>query len=185
MYCRKCGKQLAESFQCCPYCSTPVNPPAPQTVPRAADQKPGKKKKTWIWAIACVVLVVVGVLLCVCLLPEAEDRDRDRDLDSEDENLQYYTIQTDSMYPTFRPGDRIACEEVEDPSALRTGDIITYWSVINGERVLNTHRIVAIYDGGGYLIFETKGDANSKSDSLTVHESELVGKYVKTVRRGK
>jgi signal peptidase len=49
--------------------------------------------------------------------------------------------------------------------------------VINGERVLNTHRIHEIYDGGGYLIFATKGDNNTIADPLTVHESEIVGKY--------
>ena len=34
-----------------------------------------------------------------------------------------------------------------------------------------------IYDGGGYLIFATKGDNSSFGDALTVHESEIVGKY--------
>ena len=49
--------------------------------------------------------------------------------------------------------------------------------MIDGERVLNTHRIVEIYDGNGYLIFATKGDNNTTVDTLTVHESEIVGKY--------
>ncbi|MBQ3501517.1 MAG: signal peptidase I, partial [Oscillospiraceae bacterium] len=66
---------------------------------------------------------------------------------------------------------------VKDPSELRRDDIITYWTVINGERVLNTHRVHEIYDGGGYLIFSTKGDNNTSADPLTVHESEIVGKY--------
>jgi len=87
-------------------------------------------------------------------------------------------IQTDSMSPTFSPGDRIILEEVE-PEDLKMGDIITYWTIIQGERVLNTHRIVEIYDGGGYLLFETKGDYNTTSDSLTTHEKEVVGKYVR------
>ena len=81
--------------------------------------------------------------------------------------LRLLSIQTDSMYPTIDPGDLVIATEVKDLSALRPrivdkedpskviyeGDIITYWTVINGERVLNTHRIVNIYDGGGYLIF--------------------------------
>ena len=91
--------------------------------------------------------------------------------------LRVFSIQTDSMYPTLNPGDLIIDKAVKDSSQLQVGDIITYWTVINGERVLNTHRISQIYDGGGHLIFETKGDNNSISDSLTVHESEVVGIY--------
>lgn len=91
--------------------------------------------------------------------------------------IRMFSIQTESMYPTLLPGDLIFDKGVKDPSELRKGDIITYWTVINGERVLNTHRIHEIYDGGGYLIFATKGDNNTAADALTVHESEVVGKY--------
>ena len=91
--------------------------------------------------------------------------------------LRVFSIQTESMYPTLKPGDLIIDKGIKATSTLQVGDIITYWTVINGERVLNTHRITQIYDGGGHLIFETKGDNNSISDSLTVHESEVVGIY--------
>lgn len=91
--------------------------------------------------------------------------------------FRFLSIQTDSMYPTLKPGDMIIDTPVKDTSELRPRDIITYWTVINGERVLNTHRIEQVYDGGGYLIFETKGDKNTTSDPLTVHESEIVGQY--------
>ncbi len=95
--------------------------------------------------------------------------------------IRILSIQTDSMYPTLLPGDLVFDVAVEDKSELRQGDIITYWTVINGERVLNTHTILNIYDGGGYLLFETKGDNNNIADALTVHESEIVGKYVSRV----
>ena len=91
--------------------------------------------------------------------------------------IRLFSIQTESMYPELLPGDLIFDTGVKDPGELRNGDIITYWTVINGERVLNTHRIHEIYDGGGYLIFATKGDNNTAADALTVHESEIVGKY--------
>lgn len=91
--------------------------------------------------------------------------------------IRILSIQTESMYPTLNPGDLIFDKAVKDPSELQVGDIITYWTVINGERVLNTHRIYEIYDGGGYLIFGTKGDNNTVADALTVHESEIVGIY--------
>ena len=91
--------------------------------------------------------------------------------------IRVLSIQTESMYPTLEPGDLIFERGVQNTSMLQVGDIITYWTVINGERVLNTHRISEIYDGGNYLIFETKGDNNTVSDALTVHESEIVGQW--------
>ncbi len=91
--------------------------------------------------------------------------------------LRILSIQTDSMYPVILPGDLVFDVAVEDKSELRAGDIITYWTVINGERVLNTHTITQIFDGGDKLLFETKGENNSVADALTVHEAEIVGKY--------
>ncbi len=88
-----------------------------------------------------------------------------------------FSVQTESMYDTLMPGDLIISKRIKNTADLKVGDIVTYWTVIDGERVLNTHRIFAIYDGGGHRIFETKGDKNTISDPLTVHESELVGIY--------
>ena len=96
--------------------------------------------------------------------------------------IRVFSIQTESMYPTLLPGDLIFDTAVKDSSELRVGDIITYWTVINGERVLNTHRIDQIFDGGGFLIFSTKGDNNTAADALSVHESEVVGKYAGRVQ---
>ena len=91
--------------------------------------------------------------------------------------LRLFSIQTDSMYPELLPGDLVVGTNVKDKGELRPGDIITYWTIIDGERVLNTHRIIEIYDGGGYWIFQTKGDNNTLEDPLTVHESEVVAQY--------
>ena len=126
-----------------------------------------KNSKTTVIVIVAVSVAIVVTALLVFILAAAS-------------KYTFLSIQTDSMYPTFEPGDRIAIESC-DTSELRPGDIITYWTVINGERVMNTHRIVNIYDGGGYLIFETQGDNNVMPDSLTVHESEIIGKYSFTV----
>ncbi len=95
--------------------------------------------------------------------------------------IEFFSIQTDSMSPTLEPGDLAIGRVIRDKTTLRANDIITYWTVINGERVLNTHRIEAIYDGGGFLFYATKGDNNLSADPLNVHESEVVGKYVARV----
>ena len=92
--------------------------------------------------------------------------------------LQMYSIQTDSMFPTLKPGDLIFSTQVKDTSTLQVGDIITYWTVIDGQRALNTHRIHAIYDmGDGKPLFATKGDNNTSADPLNVQSGNIVGKY--------
>ncbi|MBR4767924.1 MAG: signal peptidase I [Lachnospiraceae bacterium] len=98
--------------------------------------------------------------------------------------FSFLSIQTDSMYPVLESGDLIVDKRIKDATTLRVGDIITYWTVIDGERVLNTHTIHGIYDGGSYLIFATKGENNDIEDPLTVHESELVGQYTGTRLKG-
>jgi signal peptidase I len=88
-------------------------------------------------------------------------------------------VTTNSMEPTIRAGSVIRCEPVEHPETLAAGDIIAYWTVIDGERVSTVSRITSIYDGGGYLIFETKDDNANSVNPLTVHESEIIGVYKK------
>lgn len=92
--------------------------------------------------------------------------------------LQMYSIQTDSMYDTLLPGDLIFSTKV-DPATLEVGDIITYWTVIDGQRALNTHRVHAIFDmGDGKPLFATKGDNNTSADPLNVQSGNIVGKYI-------
>ena len=91
--------------------------------------------------------------------------------------IRPFSVQTDSMKPFFEQGDLII-DKVVDPKELKVGDVITFWTVINGYRVLNTHRIVNITDYGNYLYFDTKGDANPIADTTGVHQNEIVGKYV-------
>lgn len=91
--------------------------------------------------------------------------------------VRMFSIQTDSMYPELNPGDMVFGKAVPDAGKLEVGDVITYWTIIDGQRVLNTHRITEIYDGGNSLIFQTKGDKNTVEDALTVHESAIVAQY--------
>lgn len=92
--------------------------------------------------------------------------------------IRPFSIQTESMEPFFSKGDLIIDKVVKDAAELEVGDVITFWTVIQGERVLNSHRIIQIDDYENYLSFVTKGDNNSVEDSLTVHQAEVVGKYM-------
>ena len=87
-------------------------------------------------------------------------------------------ITDDTMAPTFSTGDTVIYESV-DPDTLKEDDIIAFWTVVNGQRCIVLHRITAIYDLGDNLGFQTKGDNNAEPDASVVHESNIVGKYIR------
>ena len=141
----------------------------------AAQEKEEKKSRKIINTIINVVLIVaivVAVLATYVSFVSSSGHGVPNIL-----GLRLLSIQTNSMHPEIEEGDLAIATGVKDTSELKTGEIITYWTIINGERVLNTHRIVEIYDGGGFLFFKTRGDANTADDPVTVHENEIVGKY--------
>ena len=92
--------------------------------------------------------------------------------------VKLLTVQTDSMKDTIMPGDLIIDVDVNDASLLEVDDIITFRTLIQGKEELNTHRIVRKVPVGEYYIFETKGDNSDIPDYMTVHQNEIVGKYV-------
>ena len=139
----------------------------------AAKEKT-KKKSSVGSIIATVILILAIVVAVVCSYTAFVTKAGDGVPSLF--GIRPFSVQTDSMKPFFEQGD-LVIDEVVDPASLKEGDVITFWTVINGYRVLNTHRIVSITDYGNYLYFETKGDANPISDTTGVHQNEIVGKY--------
>lgn len=94
----------------------------------------------------------------------------------------FLAVKTDSMVgekkDNFSSGDLIVSKLLSDKkkAQLEEGDVITFWTVIEGKRELNTHRIIGI-ETGNQVAYITKGDANSGQDPLRVLNSEVVGKY--------
>ena len=122
--------------------------------------------------------LLLCLMFCLCLLGCQQDTAREKDDDRDTDDYLRIRITTDSMEPMFAPGDTVYYREV-DPHRLEVGDIILYWTVINGERIQHTSRIIAIYDAGNFLVFETKDDNRPEPNPLTVHENEILGKYVR------
>ena len=89
------------------------------------------------------------------------------------------TVESDSMKPTFSKGDLIICKQVDDVNALSKDDVITFWTIIDGKRVKNTHRIVSVEDENGVKSYITRGDNNSIDDSVPVYTSDIIGKWTK------
>lgn len=89
------------------------------------------------------------------------------------------TVVTGSMEPSLHVGDYIFIERT-DPSQLKEGDIITFYSEqsdIFG--LLVTHRIAKVNEDGTFV---TRGDANPVDDSVHVRPERIVGKYTGKAR---
>ena len=90
-----------------------------------------------------------------------------------------FSVQTDSMKPTFVKGDYIFIEECNTED-LQVGDIITYFTIIDGTRVINTHRIVEICEDNGLIQYRTQGDnkeTNPEVDKVMPAPGDVIGKY--------
>ncbi|MBO5870301.1 MAG: signal peptidase I [Clostridia bacterium] len=90
-----------------------------------------------------------------------------------------FSVQTNSMYPTLSKGDYIFVEKC-DAESLEIGDIITYFTFINGQRVVNTHRIVDIKINGSIIQYQTQGDnkeTNPEPDESLLSQGDIIGKF--------
>ena len=90
-----------------------------------------------------------------------------------------FSVQTNSMKPTIVKGDYIFVEKC-DTEALEVGDIVTYFTIIEGKRVVNTHRIVNVYKNGDMIEYQTQGDnkeTNPEPDELLLSPGDVIGKY--------
>ncbi len=88
-------------------------------------------------------------------------------------------VVTGSMEPSIHVGDYIVVEKT-DTNALSEGDIISFYSEQSDIRgLLVTHRIVGKNTDGSYI---TKGDANPVSDTVSVTQDKIVGKYTGKAR---
>ena len=77
-----------------------------------------------------------------------------------------FSVQSDSMVPTFNKGDMIIGNVNFNSEELQVGDVVTFWAKDEdtGVRFLNTHRITEIELEDGEYIIKTKGDNNPIED---------------------
>lgn len=90
-----------------------------------------------------------------------------------------FSVQTNSMKPTLLKGDYILVEKC-DAEALKVGDVVTYFTIINGNRVVNTHRIVDVINDGNMLQYQTQGDnkeTNPEPDEALLAPGDVIGLY--------
>ena len=94
------------------------------------------------------------------------------------------SVLTGSMEDTINTGDMILCEVTNDPSyEYEKGDIVTFPITVNGESVLNTHRIVEVVKDENITYYRTQGDnkkTNPEPDEELQTSSSIVAKYTGT-----
>jgi len=94
------------------------------------------------------------------------------------------TVESDSMVPTFAKDDLIICKQIDDINDLKVDDVITFWTIIDGKKVKNTHRIIEIDQADNTRSFVTKGDNNEIDDKLPVYAGDLIGKWTEVRLKG-
>ena len=146
----------------------------------------GKTKKI-LGAILNVIITLVLIFVAFITLNIIFSRDRGY---TPIFGSAFVSVQSDSMegekpiwaegkQDGFYAGDLIKIKIIGDSekAALKTGDIITFYQTIEGERRLNTHRIVSSYSVGGNTYFITKGDNNPLADAAAVSANSVIGRY--------
>ena len=93
------------------------------------------------------------------------------------------SVQTQSMEDTINPGDLIFCTLTEIDDEFQKDHIVTFPIELNGEKVLNTHRIVEVVKDQNITYYKTQGDnkeTNPEPDKDLQTSSTIVAKYTGT-----
>lgn len=94
------------------------------------------------------------------------------------------SVQSNSMEDTFTTGDLLLSQVTNDPGeTYEVGDIVTFPININGESVLNTHRVVEVIEDDNITYYKTQGDnknTNPEPDKDLQSASTIVAKYTGT-----
>lgn len=68
------------------------------------------------------------------------------------------SVESDSMSGTFEKGDFILCPLAEKGDGYAVGDIVSFRQNVQGETIINTHRIVDVQEDAGVTYYVTQGD---------------------------
>ncbi len=109
-----------------------------------------------IGRIALDVLIVLIFLVSICvIIANATAKE------GEQPNIFGFVIssvQTDSMEDTIMVGDIIVGKVPNENTVIEEKDIISFYDVVNGQRIVKTHRVVEVEEIGGVKCYYTKGD---------------------------
>ena len=117
-----------------------------------------------------LVLIIAVLLIYVIYIKVLESQGR-----LGDAKFNFYTILTQSMYPTIEAGDIIVTYKNSD-DIYNTKDIITF--VSPSDPVTITHRIIEVSMVNGEYYYRTKGDHNNTADRQVIPSDNVIGRVV-------
>ena len=131
-----------------------------------------KKAFTFILNAAAWIILIFALLVTILVFTS----DRNNGVP----NLLGYiplTVESDSMKPAFSKNDLIISRDIDDIKDLNEGDVITFWTIIDGKRVKNTHRIIKVNEHDWNISYVTKGDNNPTEDTIEVYPGDIIGQW--------
>ena len=120
---------------------------------------------------AFLLLVIVGIITYVIRINYLASQDRLGEI-----KTNFYTILTQSMYPTIKAGDIVVTYR-EDDNIYEKKDIITFISEANGNITI-THRVLDVYEKNNEYSYKTKGDNNRSADNEIIPSYNVLGKVI-------
>ena len=119
------------------------------------------------------VLLIAASVVILCLVVFTKQ--------GETPSLGGYTvfrITTGSMKPAYDV-DTLILVKKTDPSEIQVGDVISFYSADPAlDGAVNTHRVIAVEQGGEEWNYTTQGDANNTPDQYGTDSRALIGKVV-------
>lgn len=137
-------------------------------------------KKTLNIFIDILIVLMLIISVCVAFMSIASQ-------ENGVPNLFGYaplSVQSDSMVPTFESGDLIISKVTDENTELKVNDVITFVQSVDGEDIINSHRIIDIVNTEGTTLYQTQGDNSPVVDENLVPEVDVLARYTGTCFKG-
>ncbi|WP_423800236.1 signal peptidase I SipW [Neobacillus sp. SAB-20_R2A] len=132
-----------------------------------------KSTKKWISRISGIF--IYGVLLCMILMVISSKMAGDGGTPKVFGH-EFMTVLSGSMEPGIKTGSIISVTPVADPTKFKKGDIITFKSKDDSNKLI-THRIIEVQKVQSSVQYITKGDNNDSKDPDPVTVGRVVAQY--------
>ncbi len=141
-----------------------------------------------------VIGIIIAIILLASILVIIANASRGKDDVPQIFGYTFASVQSDSMTGTFEEGDIVVGRIVDENTVIKENeDIISFYEVKNGYKIINTHRVVRIEKVGDVTWYYTQGDKDglpedfqpkSHDQVIAVYQFKLAGfgKFVDFLR---